>query len=178
MKLTHLLICLFAMLTCLCVSGGYAQTEKEQPIRFFIRHGIGTTAIGTLGGLKALVVFTPAKPEAIKIDATAEVKTINTGLAIRDNKLRSADYFDAAKHPTISLKVDGAKSIKSGLLAAHISLTIKGVTKNILTQISYSNSQPIRLKADFNLSRLDFGVSSSSLLLSDSVRVQLNYLIQ
>lgn len=69
----------------------------------------GEKVNGSLSGLTAMVNINKDKSELSEISGTVDVSTINTGNKMRDKHLRSSDYFEVEKYPTISFK---AKSVK------------------------------------------------------------------
>jgi polyisoprenoid-binding protein YceI len=68
----------------------------------------GEKVNGSVAGLKASVNINKEKPELSEISGTVDVNTLETGNKMRDKHLKSSDYFDAEKFPTMSFK---AKSV-------------------------------------------------------------------
>jgi polyisoprenoid-binding protein YceI len=64
----------------------------------------GEKVNGSVAGLKANVNINKDKPELSEISGTVDVNTIETGNKMRDKHLKSSDYFDADKFPTMSFK--------------------------------------------------------------------------
>ena len=77
----------------------------------------------------------------INFDENNLVKTIRTSIKLRDNAMRSDDYFDVEKYPRISMvSTKIKKTIKQNEYLGYFNLTIKNVTKNIKDSIYiYSN---------------------------------------
>jgi polyisoprenoid-binding protein YceI len=98
-----------------------------------------------------------------KVDVSVETGSINTGINMRDKHLRSADFFDAVKFPT--MKFVGATIGKDGKgqLKLTGNLTIKGITKPIVLLVEAPTTDPggiIReATATGTINRKDFGVS-------------------
>jgi len=67
---------------------------------------------GTMSGFSATIKFDPSNPGSSSMSGTVRVATINTGTDKRDEHLKSADYFNASKYPTISFT--SSKIEKSG----------------------------------------------------------------
>lgn len=59
---------------------------------------------GTISGLKAKIKFNMDNLTQSSIEGTVDVSTLNTGTPKRDEHLKSGDYFDMAKYPTMSFK--------------------------------------------------------------------------
>ena len=104
------------------------------------------------------------------ITFSADVNSINTDVEYRDNDLKSAGYFDAAKFPTLSFKSTSFKKVsgKNYKLAGNI--TIHGITKPVVFNVIYNGTAVTAMKkptAGFTITgkikRTDFGVGGSPL---------------
>jgi polyisoprenoid-binding protein YceI len=118
--------------------------------------------------------------------ATIQVKSINTGIEKRDNHLRSADFFEAAKYPEITFKTrrvekSGDQSILVG------DFTMRGVTKELRLPVTVSGpvkdpqgNTRIGLEARTTVNRKDYGMKfnavmeTGSLMVSDEVTLEIN----
>lgn len=99
------------------------------------------------------------------VTASIPVKSIDTGIKQRDDHLRSADFFEVEKYPTMSLKsksVRGRKN-KFRLTAA---LTIKDVTKDVVFEGQYTGSavdawdnQRAAIQLTGKVNRKDFNIN-------------------
>jgi hypothetical protein len=70
-------------------------------INFKIRHLVISNVSGSFGKYSAEVETEGDNFETASIHFTADVNSINTGVEQRDGHLKSADFFDTAKYPTI-----------------------------------------------------------------------------
>ena len=118
----------------------------------------------------------PEQLERSSVRFTIDAASINTRNERRDNHLRSPDFFDVARHPTITF---ASRSIaRTGDRAGVITgdLTMRGVTKSIEVPVTmvFLDGGRGRFKGTFTLNRKDFGVSYSSRLnpIEDMVEVQ------
>ncbi len=140
--------------------------------QFAVRHMMVSTVRGQLGKVTGTVEYDPASPASTKIDATIDVTGINTRETARDNHLRSADFFDVAKYPTMTFKSARVDPAAGGGFKVTGELTIKGVTKPVVLEV-----EPLRppikdqrggartgTSATAKINRQDFGVSWSRLL--------------
>jgi polyisoprenoid-binding protein YceI len=101
-----------------------------------------------------------ASSVAITIDATS----LNTRVDMRDNHLRSPDFFDVAKFPTITFKSVSVTKVAEGKLDIAGDLTIRGVTKRIVvpaTAVFYEKGAG-RFRGQFAINRKDYGVAFDS----------------
>jgi len=114
--------------------------------------------------------------------ATIQTKSIDTDVEKRDNHLRSSDFFDAEKYPTITFESTG---VDAQTLTGKF--TMHGVTKEI--SLPYTIKGPIKdpmgnvhlaLQAKTKLNRKDYGVSwnktldAGGLMLGEEVNIEIN----
>ncbi|CAN5530921.1 YceI family protein [soil metagenome] len=131
----HLLSLLVAALCCGGIlSANAEETYKLDPVHssisFKIRHFFSYVN-GTFKKFEGTIQLDPDHPEKSSVTATIDAASIDTQNEKRDEDLRSADFFDVAKYPTITFK---SKSVKrTGADSADIvgDLTMHGVTKEI-----------------------------------------------
>jgi polyisoprenoid-binding protein YceI len=95
-----------------------------------------------------------------KVAVSIETASINTGINKRDDHLRSADFFDVAKFPTMTF-VSTRIEADADHLKVIGDLTIKGVTKQVILLVDGPNTLQGVLKrgATATVNRQDFGVS-------------------
>ena len=103
--------------------------------QFAVRHMMVTTVRGDMGKITGAVTFDPAKPAAGSIEATVDVTAINTREAGRDKHLKSADFFDVEKFPTITFKSKKIDPAAGGGFKVTGDLTMKGVTKEVVLDV-------------------------------------------
>jgi len=174
------------------VSSAQAQTwtidQAHSAAHFAVRHMMVSTVRGDLGKITGTVRFDPASPAAGSIDATIDVNGIDTREQGRDKHLRSADFFDAEKFPTISFKSKKVEPAAGGGFKVTGDLTMKGVTKEVVLDV-----EPLRpaikdqrgatrtgTAATTKLNRQDFGITWSRTLdgggvvVSDEVSVTID----
>lgn len=156
--------------------------------QFAVRHMMVTTVRGDMGKISGAVTFDPAKPAAGSIEATVDVTAINTREAGRDKHLKSADFFDVEKFPTITFKSKKIDPAAGGGFKVTGDLTMKGVTKEVVLDV-----EPLRpvikdqrgasrtgTTATTKLNRQDYGVNWSRALdgggvvVSDDVSVTID----
>jgi polyisoprenoid-binding protein YceI len=137
---------------------------------------MGITTGGSFSGLATKVHFTPDNLNASAIEASVNVGMINTGNSGKDEHLRSEDFFDAARYPKISLKSIALRRKSGNNYIGTFILTIKDKSKQIEMPFAYlDKGNSVEYKGAFKINRLDFGVGSSSLVLSDEVTINIDY---
>ncbi len=119
------------------------------------------SAHGFFGKWDADVKLDATKYENSSVSITIDAASINTRVDMRDNHLRSADFFDVAKYPTITFKSTGVKQTAANKLEITGDLTVKGVTKKIVVPASvmFYDKGVGRFRGTLTLLRKDFGVS-------------------
>lgn len=135
---------------------------------FAARHMMITTVRGSFNSITGTINFDPANPSAASVEAIIDTTSMSsTGNEQRDGHLKSPDFLDIEKFPTItfkSTKVEG----KAGSGEAKITgdLTIKGVTKSVVLDAEFlgQGQSPFGTTvAGFNgktkINREDFGLN-------------------
>ncbi|MBU0552657.1 YceI family protein [Myxococcota bacterium] len=135
------------------------------------------TITGFTGDVTGSIDLDLSKPSGAKGEVTIPVKSLNTGVALRDEHLRSDKWFDEAAHPNMTFKLSALEvkgSLKAGKpLKGKLKgvITIKGVSKAISVPVkvayrasdeqlkaAYIKGDVLRLKAEFTLNIRDFGI--------------------
>jgi polyisoprenoid-binding protein YceI len=110
-------------------------------------------------------VVTADDPLSSTVTASIDVTTIDTDNDMRDNHIRSADFFDAANHPTMTFASTGLRYADEQFLLDG-DLTIRGTTKPVtltIDEFGFGPNPQGGTKAGFSaateINRTDFGVS-------------------
>jgi polyisoprenoid-binding protein YceI len=152
-----------------------AQTSTTRSTITFEIKNMGITTGGSLGGLITKINFNPNNLDASTIEASVDVNTINTENSGKDEHLRSADFFDVAHYPRMTLKSIAIKHKRGNNYTGTFVLTIKGKAKQVEIPFTYlDKGNTAEFKGTFKINRLDFGVGGSSMILSDEVTVNLD----
>lgn len=153
-------------------TGALAQNNITKSKITFELKNLGIKTGGTIGGVQGSIVFTPENLAASKIEATADVNTINTDNDRRDEHLKKDDYFDVAKYPQINMSSVSFKKKSGNSYTGVFNITIKNKTKQIDVPFTIANlSTGQFLKGTFKINRKDFGIGGSSMTMSDDVTV-------
>lgn len=115
--------------------------------------------------------------DGASMNVTIETASVNTQLERRDNHLRSADFFDAEKYPTISFTSGKWKKTGNNSYKAEGDMTFKGVTKKVNIDITVtgttthpqSKKEMAGFKFKTTFKRSDFGVAPEFGSVSDEV---------
>jgi polyisoprenoid-binding protein YceI len=150
--------------------------------QFSVRHMGISTVRGAFTKVSGMVQFDPSNPAGASIDATIDASSIDTRVKMRDDDLRSPNYFDVAKFPTITFKSKSLKSAGEGKLTVVGDLTIHGVTKEVQLNVegpSASVTDPhgnarVGASATTKVNRKDFGVGGSSPAVGDDISITID----
>ena len=151
-----------------------AGAAEAEPARFRIQpeaSDVGFKATsrlmnvdGKFSGLTGEVTLDPKDPATAVITLTIESASIDTGIGMRDKHLRSADFLDVARFPTMTfesqrVEVAGHRATVAGRLTLH------GVTREIVVPVNVRFSESALVASgEFRLNRRDYGINYSSFL--------------
>lgn len=177
----------FTVTALLTLSTTYAQTwavdKAHSKVGFTVTHLMLTEVDGNFKAYEAKM--TEAKPDLSDavIELTADINSIYTENDRRDTHLKSPDFFDAAKFPTLTFKSTSFKKVEGKKYKLTGDLTMHGVTKPVTLDAVLSGpvtmdsprgkQEKAGLKLSGMLKRSDFGVgSSSTAVVSDEVELK------
>jgi polyisoprenoid-binding protein YceI len=169
-----------------CWATDYSIDSSHSSIGFKVKHLAISSVPGTFSEFKGTFSYDPANVAASKAEAEITVKSIDTSDAKRDDHLRAADFFDAPKYPTITFKSKKVEGVSASDFKAHGDLTIHGVTKPVVLDVTYGGSavdpwgkERAAFVATTKINRKDFGLTWSktletgSLVVGDEVSITL-----
>jgi polyisoprenoid-binding protein YceI len=156
----------------------YDIDAAHSAARFSVRHMMVSNVRGEFAKLSGSVVYDPARPAATKIDATIDAASISTNNEKRDAHLKSPDFFDTAKFPTLTFKSKRAWKA-GGVLQVEGALTMHGVTRDVVLRMEgptpeqkdpWGNAR-IGATATTKVNRADYGLVWNKALESGGVVV-------
>lgn len=145
---------------------------------FTVRHMMVTNVKGDFAGVAGKIVWN-GDPKTASVDATIDATTIDTGVDKRDEHLRSADFFDVAKYPTVTFKSKKVEGAGAGKLKVTGDLTMHGVTKEVVLDVDGPTAEfknpwgktVIGASASTVVKRTDFGLTWNKALETGGVVV-------
>ena len=102
-------------------------------VGFNIQH-IVSRVHGKFDKFKADISFDPKNLAATQVQAEIDANSIDTGVEKRDNHLRSADFFDVTKFPTLTFKSTKVEPVDATHAKMTGDLTIKGITNHVVAK--------------------------------------------
>ena len=174
----------FLMLT--ISAAAEVQTWQIDPnhtaAQFSVRHMGISTVRGAFTKVSGSAQYDPSNPTKTVVDATIEATTVDTRVSMRDEDLRSPNYFDVAKYPTITFKSKSVQDAGEGKLKMVGDLTIHGVTKEVTLDVDGPSSpvtdqrgnSHIGASASTKVNRKDFGVGGSSNMVGEDITITID----
>ena len=81
--------------------------------------------------------FDPDNPGPLSVEATLQAQKLWSGEPQRDDHLRSGDFLDVARHPTISFQSTGSKCVGASDYEVSGALTVRGVRRPVVLAMHY-----------------------------------------
>ena len=161
----------------------YAIDPVHSSVGFSIRH-VFSKVPGSFTKFSGTITVDRADLEKSSVEAAIEISSIDTRSAKRDADVQGAEYFDTAKHPTITFKSTAWKKTGADTYDVTGNLTIKGVTKSVVLQVKQLGFGPGLMGAYVSgwdvtttLNRHDFGIDGPGWLgkaIGDDVAVSIS----
>ena len=147
-------------------------------VGFKVRHMMISNVSGSFGTFDANVATEGDDFTTAQFSFNADIASINTGVADRDGHLKSADFFDVEKFPTLTFKSTSVKKAKGNNYTIVGDFTMHGVTKAVTLVGTHTGSAKNRAGNDVAglqitgvVKRSDFGVGQAGPGLSDEVNL-------
>jgi polyisoprenoid-binding protein YceI len=137
---SKLLLALSTAALSVASASAYAQTSTwtidpaHSSANFTVRHMSVSNVHGSLGNIKGTVNYNEKDITKSSVEATIDATSISTGVDARDKDLKSANYFDIEKYPTLTFKSTSITN-NGGKLQLIGDLTLHGVTKSVTLDV-------------------------------------------
>jgi len=154
---------------------------------FKVRHMMMTNVKGQFSKVTGVLTLDEEDVTKSRVEATIEASSINTGQADRDTHLKSADFLDVEKFPTLTFASTEVKRAEDGELQVEGNLTICGVTREVTFAVEgpaapakdpWGNTR-MGFSATTKINRKDFGLTwnaaleAGGILIGDQVTITL-----
>ena len=188
------LAALLAAVTLASPAAAVPTTWKVDPahteVGFEVRHFFSKVH-GVFHDMQGTIVFDDQDPNAIKVDATARVASVDTGNHNRDAHLQTPDFFNAATDSLLLFRSTKVEKAGKGKFKISGDLTMRGVTKQVVFDAEFLGSSAVTIegkswgsKAGFSattvVNRKDFGINwnkaldNGGMMVDDQVTIILN----
>jgi polyisoprenoid-binding protein YceI len=100
-------------------------------VEFAVRHLMISTVKGRFAGVQGTVTMPEEDPARARVEVTIDAASITTGNEQRDQHLRSPDFLDVARFPTLTFRSTKVEPMGSDQFRLTGDLTIKGITRPV-----------------------------------------------
>jgi len=166
----------------------FAQTwsldKAHAKLGFEVTHLMVSSVEGSFKTFDVKVTSSKDEFADASVELTADASSIDTDNEKRDNHLRSADFFDVTKYPTLTFKSTSFTKTGDKKFAVVGDLTLHGVTKQVTLEATlkgttvhpYSKKTIAGFKVTGVIKRSDFGVGAGTppAVVSDEVTLNAN----
>lgn len=173
------------LLASLALAFGQAQNydidKAHSVVGFSITHMTVSEVTGTFKDYSGSIAWDDKNLANSKIDVSVQAASVDSREPKRDDHLRTNDFFDVAKFPTVKFVTKTIKAGKDGAFDVTADVTIKGVTKTVSFPLTVTaevqnpmNKKYVRgVKGAFTLKRTDFdlGAKFPAMILSENIAV-------
>lgn len=166
----------------------YAIDPAHSSAQFTIRHLMISNVRGDFKSVKGTVVYDPENLAASSIEAEIDVNSLNTRDENRDTHVKSAEFFNVEKYPSITFKSTKVEREGEGEFKITGGLTILGVTKEVVLKVEGPSDEAkdpwgnvrIGASATTKIKRSDYGLTwnaaleTGGVMLGDDVKIELD----
>jgi len=179
---------LFSLLIIAFISTSlFAQTKwNSDPMHSKLTFSVTHMGISDVDGLfnKFRASATAAKADFSDavFELSVEVPSINTQVEMRDNHLKSADFFDVANFPAMTFKSTTITKVANNKYKLAGNLTMHGITKKVTMDLWYrgtnvdektkKSTSGFQLTGVIKRSDFNIGPKFPALVLSDEVKIK------
>lgn len=164
----------------------WAVDASHSAIEFKVKHMMISNVRGSFHKFEADLVADATDLTSANVHFSIDLNSIDTRDEQRDGHLKSADFFDVEKYPTIDFKSTQISRKGDGQYALTGDVTMHGVTKPITFDVEFEGqgkdpwgNERAGFSANASLSRKDFGLSwnaaleTGGVLVGDEVKISL-----
>lgn len=148
------------------VAGTWAIDPVHSDLSFTVRHMMVSKVRGKFHHVEGQII-TAANPLASSATATIDLASFDTGNEQRDNHIRSADFFDIDKYPTMTYRSSAVRAAGDGFVVDG-ELSLHGVTRQVPLKVEIIGFGPdpfggtrAGFSATGEINRRDFGIDIS-----------------
>jgi polyisoprenoid-binding protein YceI len=163
-------------------TGTWQIDPNHSAAQFSVRHLGVSTVRGAFMKVSGSAKYDMADPSKDSVEVSIDASSVDTRVQMRDNDLRSPNFLDVQKYPTITFQSKQAKSTGTGRLQIVGDLTIHGVTKEVTLDVDGPSApikdpwgnQRIGASASTKINRKDFGVNGAAGAVGDEINITID----
>ena len=175
---TTIAIAMLAVLPALAHADTWQIDPAHTNVEFTVRHMMISNVKGQFQKTSGTITTNGSDPASAMIDATIDASSVDTRVDKRDMHLKSPDFLDVAKYPTITFKSTKVEADGPNKWKVTGDLTLHGVTKPVVLDVE-SSGAPVSMggkthagaSATTKIKRSDFGLTWNKALEAGGVMV-------
>ncbi|MDD4777815.1 MAG: YceI family protein [Fermentimonas sp.] len=144
----------------------YKVDPAHTSINFKVKHSGITFVSGKFEKFDGGIIGSMENAEQARVFFNVDVASINTSVQMRDDHLRSADFFEVEKFPTMSFESTSIEKVSDNKYKLNGKLQIKDVTKDVTFDVVYGGSvtgqdgtEVVGFIAKNTINRLDYNIA-------------------
>jgi polyisoprenoid-binding protein YceI len=164
----------------------YSIDKAHSEVSFQVRHLL-TKVRGRFSAFEGTIEYDEQQPEDSSVNVAVQAASIDTNERDRDAHLRSADFFEVEKYPTLTFRSRAIN--RTGTLGFDLTgdLTIRGVTRPVTFDVNFLGkakdpwgNERIAFEAETTIDRKDYGLhwnaalETGGFLVGDEVKISLS----
>ena len=162
------------------------DTYKIDPVHSEVSFKVGhllAKVSGRFTKFEGTIKVDTADISKSSVEVVIDAASLTTDNESRDKHLKSPDFFDVAKYPTVTFKSTAVKEVAKGKLEVTGDFTLHGVTKRITFPITNAGTQPGMqpgsvvagfVDGALSLNRSEFGIKTFPGVVGETVAISLN----
>ena len=119
----------------LAAASGWTIDQDHSNVGFKVKHLMVSNVKGEFRSFNGTLEIDDKDVTKSKVAVTIETPSITTGVTKRDDHLKSPDFFDVAKYPTMTFVSKKVKKAGNDKLKVYGDLTLHGVTKEVILDV-------------------------------------------
>lgn len=182
-RLALIVFTVLAMVAAASAQAGNWQIDpNHSSAQFSVRHLGVSTVRGAFTKISGSAKYDPMNPAITSLTASIDASSVDTRVEMRDNDLRSPNFLDVQKFPTITFQSKQVKATGNGKLQITGDLTIHGVSKEVTLDVD-GPSPPIKdpwgnqrfgASASTKINRKDFSVNGAPGVVGDDITITID----
>ncbi len=173
------LIVIGLALSAVAQSGSWQIDPNHSTAQFAVKHLGISTVRGAFTKVSGSATYDPSEASKCSLNVSIDASSVDTRVEMRDKDLRSPNFLDVQKYPTITFQSKQVKSAGAGKLLITGDLTIHGTTKEVTLNVDGPSApikdpwgnQRIGASATTTINRMDYGVKADPGMVGDDIAI-------
>jgi polyisoprenoid-binding protein YceI len=156
----------------------YAIDSSHSSAEFSVKHMMISTVKGTFREIEGTIKIDEEAPERSSVEAAISTASVDTGVGMRDDDLRSENFFYVAQYPRITFRSTSVEPVDGDTWRVKGDLTIRDVTREVVLDTEFGGkvsdpwgAERIGFTAETSINRKDFGLNYNAVLETGGVVV-------